>query len=133
MRKKPATPHGYNLSQSETKEAYRRTHSPQDVQALQRRAAEWGQIGGVGRTGIHAQADAAYQLSLDFRRFAIGGDFTRWLSRHSGVPRATCHRRYKAGLARAAGSKANRNQRGLLEEQREREQTPGPELNWGEE
>lgn len=120
------------MIQNESSEAYRRTHSPQDIQALQRRAADWSRIGGIGRAAVHAQADAAYQLSLDFRRFAIGGDFVRWLSRHSGVNYATCFRRYKAGQARAAGSKANRNQRGLMQEQRERKQTPVPEINWDE-
>lgn len=119
------------MSQTETKESKRRTHSPGDIRTLQDRAVAWGKIGGVGRAGIHAQADAAYQLSLDYYRMAIGQDYTRWLSVHSGVPRATCHRRYKAGIARAAGSKSNRNLSGLLTEQREREQTPMPSsINW---
>lgn len=118
---------------SESKEAKRRTHSPQDIRTLQDRAAAWGKIGGVGRAGIHAQADAAYQLSLDFYRLAIGQDFVRWLSQQSGVPYTTCFRRYKAGIARAAGSKKNRNLRGLLAEQRERELTPAPSnINWEE-
>jgi hypothetical protein len=122
----------YNLSQSDTKESKRRRHSPEDIQELQRRAGDWGQSGGPGRAGIHHQADAAYKLSLDFFRLAIGGDFPRWLSIHSSVPHKTCHRRYKAGIARAAGAKPNRNLSGLLAEQREREQTPVPELDWGE-
>lgn len=121
------------MLQSESKEAKRRTHSPADHKALRERAKNWATIGGIGRAAIHAQADAAYQLSLDFFRMAAGQDFPRWLSIHSDVPYATCFRRYKAGIARAAGSKPNRNLSGLLAEQRERELTPAPSsINWEE-
>lgn len=117
----------------ESKESKRRKHSPQDIKALEVRASQWGKVGGVGRPGLHAQADAAYQLSLDFYRFALGQDFTRWLAKHSGVPYTTCYRRFKAGIARAAGSKKNRNLTGLLAEQRERELTPTSSgINWEE-
>ncbi|MFB9991242.1 hypothetical protein ACFFLM_04515 [Deinococcus oregonensis] len=121
------------MAQIETKESKRRKHSPGDIQELQRRAEGWGKLGAPGRSGHPLQADQAYKLSLDFFRLAIGGDFPRWLSLHSGISRATCQRRYKAGIARAAGSKPNRNLSGLLAEQRERETTPLPELNWDQE
>lgn len=122
------------MLQSESKEAKRRKHSPQDLQALRDRAAKWGEIGGIGRAAIHAQADAAYQLSLDFFRMnAAGADFPRWLSQQSDVAYSTCFRRYKAGIARAAGSKKNRNLTGLLAEQRERELTStASSINWNE-
>jgi len=122
------------LLQSESKEAKRRKHSPQDLQALRDRAAKWGEIGGIGRAATLAQADAAYQLALDFYRMNVAGqDFPRWLSQQSGVAYSTCYRRYKAGIARAAGSKSNRNLTGLLAEQRERELTPSSSgINWEE-
>ena len=121
----------YHLSQSDTKEAYRRKVSPQDRENLQRRAEAWASIGGPGRAGLHKQARAAYQLYLDFTSHAIGGDFPRWLSVHSGVPHKTCYRRLKAGQALAVGVKTNRNQSGLLSELRERETTPQPStLDW---
>ncbi len=120
------------MLQTESKEAKRRKHSPQDVRELERRAGEWSKTGGLGRAAMHLQADQAYLLSLDYTRLAVGQDFPRWLSLHSGAAYSTCYRRYKAGIARAAGSKPNRNLSGLLAEQREREQTPGPELDWGE-
>ncbi|QLG11750.1 hypothetical protein HLB42_21600 (plasmid) [Deinococcus sp. D7000] len=105
-----------------------------DVADLQRRATEWPMIGGPEQQRIQAQADAAYQLSLVFFRLAIGGDFPRWLSQHSGVNRETCRVRYKLGVAREVdrerGVTRRRNQSGLLTEQRERETTPVPELSW---
>ena len=108
----------------------------EDVQDLQRRAAAWAGIGGPKQQLIQRQADAAYQLSLDFFRLAVGGDFPRWLSQHSGVNRETCRRRYKLGIAREVererGQSRRRNQSGLLSEQRERETTPVPELGWDE-
>ncbi|MBZ9753195.1 hypothetical protein K7W42_20370 [Deinococcus sp. HMF7604] len=125
------------MSQSDStpdKEARRRRVSPEDLAALQRRAAAWAQVGGGGRAGVQARARAAYALYLDFLRHNVGGDFPRWLSTHSGAPQKTCWRALKAGRALAAGSKANRNQSGLLAEQREREQTPvANPINWDEE
>ncbi len=117
----------YKLTQSvSSKEDKRRRVSPEDIQALQKRADRWALVGGPGRSGLQRQAREAFELYLDFMRHAIGGDFPRWLSQHSGVNRETCRRRLKAGRALAAGSKVNRNQSGLLAEQRERETRPSP-------
>lgn len=121
------------MFQTETKESKRRKVSPQDIRALQDRAAAWGKLGGMSRAAVHAQADSAYQLSLDFFRSNLGQDFPRWLAEYSGIAHTTCYRRYKAGIARAAGSKSNRNLTGLLAEQRERELTPSSSgINWEE-
>ncbi|MVN88620.1 hypothetical protein GO986_17940 [Deinococcus sp. HMF7620] len=83
---------------------------------------------------MQARARAAFALYLDILRHGLTLDFPRWLSQHSGIPRTTCQRYLKSGRALATGSKANRNQSGLLAEQREREQTPvvSP-INWDEE
>ncbi|MFC4639818.1 hypothetical protein [Deinococcus hohokamensis] len=101
---------------------------------MQKRAEAWAHIGGPGREGVRRRAVAAFELSLDFLRAGVlGTNFPKWLSQHSGVPLATCKRYRKAGRAIAAGSKPNRNQSGLLDEQREREQNPQPEsLDWDE-
>ena len=121
------------MFQPETRKTKQPRVTVADTEALQRRAAEWGRQGGPGRAGIHAQADSAYLMSLDFFRLGLGGDFARWLSVHSGQPLTTCWRRYKAGIARAAKVPANRNQSGLLAELRERETTPIPDLAWDDE
>lgn len=114
-----------------SKEARRRKVSPEDIQALQRRAADWPKIGGHGRARVHAQSRALFELYLDFLRAGVLGlDFPRWFAVHSGVPRTTCRRYLKAGEALDVGSKANRNQSGLVAEQVQRSQTPGPEVDW---
>lgn len=92
-----------------------------DVLALEKRAQEWGSIGGVGRIGIEKSARAAYALYLDVARHALAGDFPRWLAQHSGVHAETCRRRFKVGCALAAGINPRWNQSGLLAELRERE------------
>lgn len=92
---------------------------------LQARAQAWGQIGGPPRLRIPQQADFAYRLYLDFLECgALGLDFPRWLSRHSGYSYRACWKALKAGRARATGSGPNRNQAGLVAEIRERETTP---------
>lgn len=117
-------------SGTESKEARRRRVNPADITALEQRAAQLSHLPGHGRSLIVAQARAAYTLRLDFLRHGIPGDFTTWLSRHSGLPRTTCYRRWKAGRALAMGSKPTRNQSGLLQEQRERETTSVAEIDW---
>ncbi|MCP2015633.1 hypothetical protein L1280_002801 [Deinococcus sp. HSC-46F16] len=102
----------------------------QDIAALERRAAELPRVPGVGRARVVALSRAAYALRLDFLRHGLTGDFTTWLSEKSGLARTTCYRYWKAGRALAAGSKPTRNQSGLLAEQRERETTPVPDLDW---
>lgn len=107
----------------------------QDVQllnnALEKRAKEVGAIGGTGSTRAVAQAEATYRLYLDFLEAGhLGLDFVRWLAKHSGLSHGTCWNRLKAGRARATGSKANRNQSGLIAEQRERELTPIAGIDW---
>lgn len=116
----------------ESKEAKRRRVSPQDILELQRRALAIASLPGHGRARIIAQARAAYALRLDFLRHGLHGDYSTWLSVHSGLPRTTCYERWKAGRALAMGSKPSRNQSGLLQEQRERETTPVPEDDWNE-
>lgn len=114
----------------ETKEARRRKVSPRDIQELQARAAALTTIPGHGRARILAQARAAYALRLDFLRHGLSGDYSTWLSTHSGLPRTTCYQRWKAGRALAMGSRPTRNQSGLLQEQRERETTPVDGADW---
>ena len=126
----------YKLGQSgpsPSKEEKRRKVNAADVAALQKRAEGLAAAGGGGRAGVQARARLAYDLYLDCLRHGIALDFPRWLSQHSGIPRTTCRRHLKAGRALAGGAPVNRNQSGLLAEQREREQTPGPEVNWDEE
>lgn len=117
----------------ESREARKRKVSPQDIAELERRAAALAHIPGHGRRRVIEQARAAYALRLDFLRMALSGDFSTWLSKHSGLPRTTCYERWKAGRALAMGSKPTRNQAGLLQEQHERETTPGPDLSWDSE
>ncbi|MFC3834777.1 MULTISPECIES: hypothetical protein [Deinococcus] len=117
-------------NESDSKEARRRRVNPADVTALEQRAAQLTHLPGHGRALIVAQARAAYALRLDFLRHGLPGDFTAWLSRHSGMAYTTCYRRWKAGRALAMGSKPTRNQSGLLQEQRERETTPVAEIDW---
>jgi hypothetical protein len=114
----------------DSKEAKRRRVSPQDIAELQRRAGTLAGVPGHGRARIVAQAQAAYALRLDFLRHGLPGDFSSWLSIHSGLPRTTCYARWKAGRALAMGSKPSRNQSGLLQEQRERETTVVRGLDW---
>ena len=83
--------------------------------ALQKRAEEWGQIGGNARTRLDRQAREAYLLYLDFARHAVAGDFPRWLSQHSGIPHLTCWKRLRAGVALELGLRGG-NQTGLLAE-----------------
>ncbi|WP_152544801.1 hypothetical protein [Deinococcus phoenicis] len=118
------------------------TKQVQDVQLLntdlERRAKAWGQIGGVGTARALRQADEAYRLYLDFIAAGhLGLDFTRWLSRASGISHGTCYNRFKAGRARTtlreSGGRLNRNQAGLIAELREREATPIPDLPWDDE
>lgn len=96
-----------------------------DALALEKRAQEWGGIGGNTQSRIDRQAREAYRLYLDFARHAIAGDFKRWLSRHSGIEATTCQRRLLAGIALELGL-TNRNQAGLLAEMRERKSRPAP-------
>ncbi|GAA4002842.1 hypothetical protein GCM10022631_11990 [Deinococcus rubellus] len=92
-----------------------------DVLALEKRASEWANIGGIGRAGIEKSARAAYALYLDFARHAVAGDFPGWLAARSGAHPETCRRRFKAGSALALGVNPRWNQSGLLAELRERE------------
>lgn len=111
----------------------RRKVSPDDIQALQKRAEDWAHTGGPGRAGVRKRAQLAYQLSLDFLCLGIlGTNFPKWLSLHSGVPLSTCKRYRTAGRAIAAGAKPNRNQSGLIAEQRQRERTPITDDTWGD-
>lgn len=98
-----------------------------DRLALQKRAEEWGQIGGSAQARIDKQARQAYVLYLDFARHALAGDFPRWLSQHSGIPHLTCWKRLRAGTALELGL-TNRNQSGLLAEMRERKNTAQTEV-----
>lgn len=105
--------------------------------SLEKRAKEWAQIGGPRKERVLRQADEAYRLYLDFIEAGeeildLGLDFPSWLSKHSGYGRMTCWRSLKAGRARATGSKPNRNQSGLIQEMRERETTPRPDLDWND-
>lgn len=92
-----------------------------DVQALENKAREWANVGGIGRTGLDKSARAAYDLWLDFTRHGIGGEFAVWLSAHSGASYDTCRRRLKVGMALNLGINPRMNQSGLISELRERE------------
>lgn len=95
-----------------------------DRLALQKRAEDWGQIGGTPQQRIDRQAREAVRLYVDVARHALTGDFPRWLSRHSGMNRETCRQRLLAGIALELNLPP-RNQSGLLAEMRERKDKAG--------
>ncbi|WP_261665455.1 hypothetical protein [Deinococcus sp. Marseille-Q6407] len=121
------------MFQTET-DTRKRKIQPQDIEALQKRAAEIGQMGHPdSEERVRQQARATYALALDFYRLGVlGQDFPRWMSVHSGMSHSTCYRRQDQGREmahrEAAGQKVNRNGSGLLAEYRERKLTPRPEL-----
>lgn len=122
------------LTSDTGKEAKRRKVSPEDLAALQERAAAWPHVGGITREGMRKRAVLVFELYLDFLRAGVlGTDFPRWLSRHSGISYKTCWRYMKAGERLDVACRPNRNLTGLVAEQMEAQRTPGPELDWDSE
>lgn len=108
-------------------------HHVQLLNNLELSAKKIGEIGGTGTERIIRQADAMYCLYLDYLEAGqeihdLPIDFYRWAVPLTGMSQGTVWNRLKAGRARAGGSKSNRNQAGLIAEQRERELTPLPDL-----
>jgi len=117
------------MTQSETR---KRKHTPEDLQALEQRARDFATVTGRSASErVERQAHYAYALALDFYRVGVlGNDFTRWLSRLSRVPRATCWRRHKLGRCLAQGQTGTESE--LLRAQRQKELTPVPEMDWSQ-
>lgn len=117
------------MTQSETR---KRKHTPDDLAALEQRARDFASVTGKStKSRLENQARYAYALSLEFYEVGVfGADYVRWLSRHSGMPRQTCWRRVKVGRALSLGMTGRESS--VLTEQRRKEKTPRPELEWGE-